>query len=437
MDTLTLHPAFLQRDISSLREIVASEIKARADHPYHWCLPATETTDQFIEEFLRNWQGTIAFNPGLLLGNLRAASDLLDKAVGRRSEITSLEERCITTFLDYQLADSVQPINLKLAKLYLKATRKEGAAGPGDADESTLDAQNQAESSARRLRLLLHRSPGNPLNFGERITNLRLLLGDSMVAIYERLNAVRIGLSHFGIFQADRVPTWDGTSSRNMQNLVEWLRDVIRRYEAASNSRVEYIRNIYLGADNVVIGGATAVQTELAIDRDHDLDFVIDIGKVSSVYEHSIISDVSVSLAFKENSVDFGAGLATPDSRSSFSLIDSWHRSGRESWVMSALIKAPNQVTLLGGGETKQWSRPTMPLTDIPARWTGAYRQTLLDPLAMSGLNPIGAWSLNIEKNLRSTAGDSIPIAALKLGINNTLWQVSDVVLSLRLQNWK
>jgi hypothetical protein len=268
MDKLELGEAFQAADLKSLRRVIANEIKNKQDHPYFWCLSATVTTEKFVEEFLNAGPPRTAFNPGMLLINLRTASELLDKALGRQGEITSLEERAISTFLDYELSASVQPIQLKLSKLTIKATRKEAVASPGDADESTVVAQDEAQTAARRLRLLLHKSPGHPLNFGERITNLRTLLCDSIVLILDRMKAVRIGMAHFGISFPPEVPNWDGASSRNLLNLVEWLRAAIRSYEAALNVRVEYYRNIFLGADNVITGDAAAVQAELAIDRD-------------------------------------------------------------------------------------------------------------------------------------------------------------------------
>jgi hypothetical protein len=247
-------------------------------------------------------------------------------------------------------------------------------------------------------------------------------------------------MAHFGIFQAATIPVWDGSSPRNLLNLVEWLREAIRMYEASCNVRIEYVRNIFLGADNVVTGGAASIQTEMALDRDHDIDFFLDTGKVSHVYAHSIISDFSVSLAFKENAADLQASLSPPpnaDARSSFSISDSWLRRFREQYSMTCVVRPPTQVTSLSGGDITQWSRPPLALVDIPAWWSGTFRPNGIDPQAMSGLNPIGAWSLNMDRNLRNSDGGLSSTAALSPAANSAPLQICDLVLSLKLQSWR
>jgi hypothetical protein len=173
---------------------------------------------------------------------------------------------------------------------------------------------------------------------------------------------------------------------------------------------------------------------------DHDIDFVIDVGKVSHVFAHSIISEVSVALAFKENNLDLSTALAaaSPDARTAFSIADGWLRRFRDQFSMTCSLTPPLQVTSFGGGAAEKWSRPALALVDVPAFWNGSFRPLAIDPQGLSGINPIGAWSLNLSRNLRNADGGNAPISVLSAaGGNSTPLQIADLVVSLKLQNWK
>jgi hypothetical protein len=161
-----LLPSALQnKSLAQVREAIASEIKSLDKHPFSWCLPATLTTDLFVSQKLPAIINT-SFNPGQLEINLRAVTELIERVAFRRSDLVSLEERAINTFLDYQFAASIQPLNLTLANLALKANRATANANDQDAGYETLEAVDRAQTEARTLRLVMHNTPGHPLNYG-------------------------------------------------------------------------------------------------------------------------------------------------------------------------------------------------------------------------------------------------------------------------------
>ncbi len=440
-------PSILQlTSINEIRDSILREISAFNGDIFSWCTEATITTDAYVSEklaelgykpdvgatdFLR-----INFNIGDLLGNMRAASDLIERIHGRRNEIISLEERAISTFLDYKLAESTQATNLKIAKVTLGAYRKASGAGPNDANENTLAVQDAAQTAARRTRLVLHNTPGNPLNYGERIKHLRNLLVDSIVILIDRLRATRVGMAHQNVGNIPPVPTWKSNDPNNIQNLNFWLRDAISAYESAYATRREYTRAVFIGSSGVITGGKAAIQAELLADTDHDISFQIHEDNVLGIGKNSIITGISVAIAFSENDEDYksaaidGGAKNNPEGRSKFLLVDSWTRRRRESFSCDFTIHVPPQLTKLDDGVA--WQRPPVVIGNAPAAWVGSNR--VADGEQINGISPFGAWSIRFGRSIQNTDGMLYPIAAVSAG--GRILTPVDVVLLFRIQDW-
>lgn len=374
-------------------------------------------------------------NPGWLLGNIRAASDLLDKAAQHRSELVALEERAISTFLDYQLAESLQPSGLLVSKLALKANRKISGADESDATTETLDQQDLAQTMARRLRIALHSAEGHPLNYGERITQHRKILTEILISALDRLLCVRVGLAQYGIATIRPVPDWDRERSNNLQELIVWLFEAIRLYELSTTRRVEFFKHIFLGVDAIIGGSTAAVQQELTSGGNPTFRFSLQKSQLGIPENSSaVITDLSVALSFSENFPDFNTGLSNAEEKSKFSLVDSWYRKRRELMHMNCVLTLPPQLTSIDKGIS--WARPSLDLNGIAACWRGEFRSALPAPEVVLGANPIGEWELQIQRELRLTSGEKFQVDDLREGVHNYLLQAYDVVLSLKLQRW-
>jgi hypothetical protein len=447
MGDINLTPSILElTSLQEIRDSIAREISGTNGHIFSWCAEATTTTDTYVSDrlaelgykpdvgatdFLR-----IKYNIGDLLGNMRAASDIIERVHNRRNELLNLEERAISTFLEYKLAESTQATNLKVAKVTLRAYRKASDAGPNDANENTLAAQDAAQTAARRTRLILHNTPGNPLNYGERIEQLRNLLVDSIVILLDRLRAIRIGMAHQNVFLAPSIPTWKPNDSNNIQNLNFWLRDVISAYESAYSTRREYTKAIFIGSSELITGGKAAIQAELLADKDHDISFQIHEENVLGIGKKSIVTGVSVAIVFSENDEEYksaaidGGAKNNPDGRSQFSTVDSWTRRRRESFSCDFTIQPPPQITDLEDGVA--WQRPPVIIGNAPAAWVGGNR--IADSEQVSGISPFGAWSIRFGKSIQNTDGTLHPISTVNAG--GRILTPTDVVILFRIQDW-
>ena len=445
-DVNTTPPILNLTSLIEIRDSIATEISSANGNIFSWCSEATITTDNYVSERLAELGYKpdvgatdflkIKYNIGDLLGNMRAASDLIERIHSRRNELINLEERAISTFLEYKLAESIQVTSLKVAKVTLSAYRKASNAGPNDANEKTLEAQDAAQTAARRTRLVLHNTPGNPLNYGERIKQLRNLLVDSIVILMDRLRAIRIGMAHQNVCFTPPIPTWKPNDSNNIQNLNFWLRDVISAYESAYSTRREYTKVVFIGSSELITGGKAAIQAELLTDKDHDISFQIHDENILGISKNSIITGISVAIAFSENDDEYksaaidGGAKNTPDGRSQFSTVDSWTRRRRESFSCDFAIHTPPQLTKLDDGVA--WQRPPVVTGNAPAAWVGGSR--ILDSEQVSGISPFGAWSIRFGKSLQNTDGTLHPIASIIAG--GRILTPADVVLLLRIQDW-
>ena len=437
MSLLTLHPALEQQNLIDVRKVIATDINSRVGHLYFWCLPATITTDSVIAENIPNLIQT-TFNPGQLSANLRAGTDLIERISARRSDLVGLEERAISTFLDYQLADSIQPLNLRLSKLAVKANRVTANATEEDAGNKTLTAQDQAQTQARKLRQLLHNAPGHPLNYGERITQLREGLIELVKILLDRLIAVRVGFAHYGLGELPDVPAWSTNSSDNVFQLTQWIRAAVRLYEKGLVNREEISVFIFLGADGIFPGGQAAMKLAFATGNDLDFDFVLEEAKIAALTRHCVVSDVGVSLAFSENLNEYTAAMSgvgnSPDVRAQFSLADNWARQRREKLVMTYEVRVPEQTTRLGDGVV--WKRPDVRAYSEPAFWSGSPLRSGTDASIVNGVSPYGAWHIKINKELRDIDGTQLNLSSFKTPDSPLLLSITDVVLFLRLQKW-
>lgn len=437
MSLLALHPALEQQDLIEVRKVIAADVKSTVGNLYSWCLPATITTDSVIADSITNLVQT-TFNPGQLTANLRAGTDLIERIATRRNDLVGLEERAISTFLDYQLADSIQPLNLRLSKLAVKANRVTANATEEDAGNKTLTAQDQAQTQARKLRQLLHNAPGHPLNYGERIIQLREGLIELVAMLLDRLIAIRVGFAHYGLGELPEVPTWSADNSDNVFQLTQWIRAAVRLYEKGLVNREEISVFIFLGADGIFPGGQAAMKLAFATGNDLDFDFVLEEAKISALTRHCVISDVGVYLAFSENLSEYTAAMSgagnSPEARAQFSLTDNWARQRRDKLVMTYEVRVPEQTTQLGDGVV--WKRPDVRAFNEPAFWPGSPLRSGTDTSIVNGASPYGAWHLKINKELRDIDGAQLNLSSFKIPDSPVLLSLADVVLYLRLQKW-
>lgn len=437
MPSVTAMKALTAHNIVALREELRLTVQADPTGPFAWCRPAMISTDAAIETSMPKIGDLGRFNPGPLADNLHRAIALSDRALAQHEELLALEERTIMTFVDYRFAEITQPLNLAMAKVGLKASRAQAQAGAADADDTALEELDRAETAARNLKLVLHGTDGHPLNYGDRIKNLRTVHIDTVTHLYHRLFAVGVGLAHYNIKRMDPLKGWSRDSPRNLQDLVEWLRTAVWHYEGAIGRRIDFIHSFFLEADKIRMPGTLDIPSEFAEARDHVLQFRIP--ESMFLQPQTIVTDMSVALAFKENQTSFTEFYDAPEDknqRSKFTMMDSWYRAKRQHLTLNGVIDVPPQPNRFIV-ESEDWTRPKLPLSGVPAVWMGEFRSSALETQALFGVRASGDWTITIDNDLRDVDGKRIPLHGLKLGgVYNTLWEVEDFVVSFRLQTW-
>ena len=452
----TSSPILDQQDLVAVRECI-SEIRLTRNYgnlplwfiESRWFDAALTTTDQAIADYLRANPPRVLlpleagifvsqnpiFAPEAVDILVRQSSNLLDRCLARRQEIIGLEAQAITTLLDYLLAESLQPGTLRLAKMALKATRKQGSAQRGDADEAVLVDQDALQTKARLLRLAMHNADGHPLNFGQRLEVLRELQGADVRAIYERLDAARIGMSAYGLAnEIHPVPSWSAMDWNNLTNLVRWTREALLHREDVQAKERTYLRVFYLGGDGIYGPGSAALAAQFSQVGDSEISFSF---SPSDFLEGGIPRVVSMGLyvAFRENEIEYKSARGSSENRAAFDSVDVYERARRRQWRLSGTLAPPVQRANLEGASAKyEWSC-------LPWQLDGSIAVlNELDSLDVQpgaippwlGINPIGEWKLILKDELLGPS-ERWKLSMLDQYLNGKLVQPADLIVASKL----
>lgn len=436
--SLELPAAFCVDDFSSSRLKIREEITNKAAPGYEWCLTATVTTDSVLAAWLEAEPPEKYFEPRFFEEHLEQASALLDRAIQRQSEIHELEERAISTYLDYRLSETLQPGVLSLSKTALKASRRQAHADESDATVQVLIFQDAAQTAARKLRLAMHSTPGHALAYGERIDHLRRLYFDSVRSTIERLSAAEFGLRNSGVSDLAPLPEWKGNRSDNLMYLVEWTRGAISGLEKAQARETACTRIFFLGSDGLVSGGRQGLLDELKLHQDHRWKFSLRPEHFPSPGIHRI-QKIGIAVAFSENEKVFEEALKAPsaDTRSTFSIVNDWVRNKRRNLNFSCNLRIPEQSTNVSA--PSRWSMSEISLDREVRPWSGFESVGYLSGgrQQVMNANPVGEWEVFVSKYFHFPSGEQAPVSALTKGTDNVLLQISDIVLFMQVARWE
>lgn len=430
-----------QTNLTQIKIAMANELKEANlwAAQFSWIEAATISTDRFVFAYLaKNMSQTLpdlaegAFDPCMYDEHINDASSSLDSCIARLKEIHQLESDALSSVLDYMLAESIQPGALALAKVSLKAARKQGGATLVDADDGVLEAQDKLQSLARNTRMSMHRATGHALNYGERINFLRELYADSIRSVYERLSTARVGLVAAGFALTAPLPKWDAESSANLLNLINWTRAAIRKHDVAQRKEKTYTKVFRVG--DIYPGGLPALQTmlgQLSPATKRDIVFSITPAQFGVQGTHRILK-LAVALSFAGDSAEFMAGLGSPEARSTASYIQSWHRVRRPEMTFPATIRLPTQSAAFQG-DMFTWTKEPIRLESEIVTWDGLGGKYADSVRQYRNANPIGEWTISFDGNVPLSDGAGGPIGSLKVGQNFVLWNIADVVIQMQI----
>jgi hypothetical protein len=244
-------------------------------YDFSWIFPiSVKTLDEESIEYLNlnapNSNRFILLNLG---EHLKEATTLINNCISKRNEIFELETIAYTKAIEYiQLIfgkDDEQNLNF----LNIKALYNLSNEPDFNTFNSSLDARTELLETLLRTRFALHNQIGNPLNYGERVQNLRKQYNETIRIIYERLFAIKRTLKYVYNQDTDLIPSYLDVAN-NIFCLDFWVRNVITTYE--TNSQYDYIieKTILFTDNNGLISGDQYFNDFINISQ-HDFEFNI------------------------------------------------------------------------------------------------------------------------------------------------------------------
>lgn len=419
---------------------------------FDWVFPKAESTDDAVKVFLDQNPPAATLEPCLYRTHLTEASALLDRCLARRDQIYALESTAVTSALEYAFADATHAGELSLARLAVKAARNQGKADQHDADERVVDDQFALRTQALNARLALHAQDGNPLNYSQRINDLRDLFADDIRSVYERLHAARIGMHVSGAApNLEPPPGWFPTRRNNLMLLVTWCREAIHRMELRSTRENVYRVAYFLKRDGLV--SESEMVSKLAKDEMVSFKFAIGPQHIHSWNGPHRLLNVGMAVVFGDTGVAElspkreyimtpigtlpGGTPPTPKVKtepSDESLRQQWELGERKGFAFSIALAMPLQSCRFDppgypGEPQYDWHRPALYINREVTEWQGlaAQRYSVASGTNVLNTNPIGMWEAWLPDGWFTPSGWDTRGALRKTGVKR--WQITDLVV--------
>lgn len=267
-------------------------------YDFTWLSPITKkTVDEESIDFLNlnnpNSNRFILLNLG---EHLNEANTLVNNCISKRNEIFELETIAYTKAIEYiQLIfgkDDEQNLNF----LNIKALYNLSNEPDFNTFNSSLEARAELIETLLKTRFALHNQIGNPLNYGERVENLRKQYNETIKIVYERIFAIKRTLKYVYNQDSDLIPSYLDVAN-NIFCLDFWIRNVVATFE--TNSQYDYIieKTILFTDNNGLISGDQYFNDFINISQ-HDFEFNItenDLG-FNQANENARILGVSINV---------------------------------------------------------------------------------------------------------------------------------------------
>lgn len=167
------------------------------------------------------------------------ASEIIGKSLSLRKEIFDIQTNAITTGLEILQILFTLDSEKKLSNLNLEATFKQSQIDNANLIDykKALDDKFNIIAASIKTKLLFLNQEGNPLNYGERFSNLTTIYCSNIKSIYERLFAIKRTL--FYSFGQNTLPIPNTIDvCNNLDLLVEWFRRSVNMFEKKSQTEL-------------------------------------------------------------------------------------------------------------------------------------------------------------------------------------------------------
>lgn len=312
------------------------------------------------------------------------------------------------TALDIRHSTRLVDLDEQIARVEWEAAKKQS----GSTASSDFIGQRFSEIRYSIVtRLNAHNFHGSGLNYGERVTYLRLIYADSVRLVYERLYSAWAGLQRFFGISMPPPPWWGGAESP-LEALVIWVRTAIEVLDVSANE--EQIYDLYLLLGEHLVGDKDWVASELqnTSDKDFSFPFKLSLEKLGILDEDYAVRLLGLGMtvttdspeavyqtAAKDVTLDPKTYLHVP-----FNFRFPMVQQFRGLSSFEAFIDLPQQQCEGPPPNKTQrfWNIPTLRYQGIAPWLQGGIKESAPILNAGAGLNcdPIGRWGLRLSKSV-------------------------------------
>lgn len=343
------------------------------------------------------------YNPAYIADNLASASDLLDRALLRRTEIQGLESQSITLALQYLLEDKQRDDQFKIARLHaLNAIS--GSGQEPDGYLKALDRQRLTQQAAHLARLKTHLTEGGALNFTQRVNHLRLLYLTDVKEALARLAAVDLAIRRLigsiPTLSWPALPSIDGNAG-DLPRLIAWAREVTGTYSALRQREREEVHSVELG--DCVQGLQHLLN--LTAESNEKVPITFTIRKEALWPGRRVVAILGVDVVMRSG-VATVTHLNSADKTYVFTDDQETRNEGRRrTHTTSARIAL--QPPTQGSGADDQWSSPPVYLSAVALHSEGRSQDYVSfgESAHLGRVDPDGLWTLTLDRTLDQQYG--------------------------------
>lgn len=361
---------------------------------------------------------------------LHELAEKLNRCVALRSEILQLESDAVLFALDYSLAQTVEDDNERLSLTQLRAilSQVNGAGGGGNADDDLIKRLSAAAANARKARLVLHRTPGSPLNYGEQIQQLTKVYLSDVRDIESLVPTVRSGVYYATKKVLEELPKI-GAQRTTLFDYLIWTRKRLEQERRRQRNVQIYAQTVFLRADGLV-SSPDDILSMLQLDTDADaivgkrnrvdIPFSLHASPRLPTLENSILLSIAPRLIFQEFSPSLAdrisQRLLSPGDQSANSALgwemrnEEFKSSLRDRVSLDCIFIPPRQQ---GSELNNIYSRqPSSERIDAVALGDSPSWQSNVGNRGGRGafglIDPVGTWGLRIYPDRINVGGKTI-----------------------------
>lgn len=236
------------KNINSFAELIENLKPLIKGENFDWLKPIINSSlDKDVLDFLaQTTPVTTAYYTLDLSEHISQLTEIINKNIKLRNEIFEVESIALNTAIDLIQVIEILESDTEISELSIKANLS--LVDNQDEDKYILANSNKIENIKTKLytKIHIHNQKGNPLNYGERASQLRKTYCENIKIIYERLIATKRVLKFSYKIETTAIPNFLEITN-NLDLIVNWVRDALYRFEISQQESTTIQKSISLG----------------------------------------------------------------------------------------------------------------------------------------------------------------------------------------------